>query len=84
LGDWIVKNPEGTGYYPVSAAEFRALYVEADEDGKLPGVGHMTLVRVGFRRREGDGYEFRHAGLTRAEMRHQGWEALYVMNTGDE
>ena len=76
-GDWIVKR-DGR-WSRVTDEQFRQEYETptSEAEHELPGFETLTLRRVGFRRFAAGEWEWRHAGLTRAEVREGGWVPLY-------
>ena len=89
-GDWIMRCPTRTrtgreewSWSRVTDAQLRREYVEEDgtEGDPVPGMQHVRLDRVAFRRPTPTGWEHRQDGLTRAELRSGGWEALYALST---
>ncbi|MDE1905696.1 MAG: hypothetical protein KGH75_04520 [Rhodospirillales bacterium] len=79
-GDWIVRNAAGVWYRTSDEAFRQEFDVQAPEaDQPIPGFASVTAERVAFRRNNGSGWEWRHAGLTEAEAKAGGWEPLYVV-----
>lgn len=84
IGSWIVKRADGE-WRVASDDQFRGAFERLGEldpaDDPLPGLSAISATRVGFRRQGTDGnYEWRHAGLTTAEVRRGGWVALYEID----
>lgn len=74
--------------------EFRQHFQEDPEQDEtyedpFPGMQNVTLKRVAFYRPHvtagmTTGHEWRHDGLTRAELREGGWTALYELSVPEE